>query len=92
MTRRSTGLWRRAAGARPAAAWTSSRRPRGRSWSWPSGGVDATRPDGLVAPAVSAEISSPEATTILIADDDPTIVRLLTLTLAAGGLPAADGQ
>ena len=60
-----------------------------------SSGVDVTRPDGLVAPAVSSEISSPGAATILIADDDPTIVRLLTLTLEPQGfrlLTASDGE
>ena len=58
-------------------------------------GVDVTRPYGLVAPAVSAGISSPGAATILIADDDPTIVRLLTLTLEPQGfrlLTASDGE
>lgn len=60
-----------------------------------SSGVDTTRPDGLTAPAVSAEIAPPEAATILIADDDPTIVRLLTLTLEPQGfrlLTASDGE
>jgi CheY-like chemotaxis protein/phosphoribosyl 1,2-cyclic phosphodiesterase len=60
-----------------------------------SNGVDATRPDGLTPPAAPAEISLPETATILIADDDPTIVRLLTLTLEPQGfrlLTASDGE
>ena len=95
MTRRSTGLWRCAAGARPAAALDVFAAAEGQVVELAGGGVDAARPDGLVAPAVSAEISSPEAATILIADDDPTIVRLLTLTLAPQGfrlLTASDGE
>jgi DNA-binding response OmpR family regulator len=41
------------------------------------------------------EASSPETATILIADDDPTIVQLLTLTLGPQGfrlLTANDGE
>src|SRR5262245_22407705 len=56
---------------------------------------DATRRDGLTQAVARAEPSLPESATILIADDDPTIVRLLTLTLAPQGfrlLTASDGQ
>jgi CheY-like chemotaxis protein/phosphoribosyl 1,2-cyclic phosphodiesterase len=58
------------------------------------GGRDAVRP-GPAAPAATARVSHEEAATILIADDDPTIVRLLTLTLEPQGfrlLTASDGE
>jgi len=57
--------------------------------------VDTTRSEGPVATSAHAHITSAEATTILIADDDPTIVKLLTLTLAPQGfrlLTASDGE
>jgi CheY-like chemotaxis protein/phosphoribosyl 1,2-cyclic phosphodiesterase len=59
------------------------------------GAADAARPDGGAASAVPVEASSPETATILIADDDPTIVQLLTLTLGPQGfrlLTANDGE
>jgi CheY-like chemotaxis protein/phosphoribosyl 1,2-cyclic phosphodiesterase len=58
-------------------------------------GIDVTRPDGGVPSVAPAEASSPEMATILIADDDPTIVRLLALTLGPLGfrlLTASDGE
>jgi CheY-like chemotaxis protein/phosphoribosyl 1,2-cyclic phosphodiesterase len=58
-------------------------------------GIDVARPDGGVPSVAPAEASSPETATILIADDDPTIVRLLTLTLGPQGfrlLTASDGE
>jgi CheY-like chemotaxis protein/phosphoribosyl 1,2-cyclic phosphodiesterase len=60
-----------------------------------SGGVEAAGPERQVAPAVQARISPAGTPTILIADDDPTIVRLLTLTLEPQGfrvLTASDGE
>ncbi|HEY7141281.1 MAG TPA: response regulator [Methylomirabilota bacterium] len=60
-----------------------------------SGGIEGVRSDGLTAPVVPVEVPPAEAATILIADDDPTIVRLLTLTLAPQGfrlLTASDGE
>src|SRR5262245_51577652 len=59
---------------------------------------DATgglRPGEPAAPVVPAGIPSAEGATILIADDDPTVVRLLTLTLEPQGfrlLTASDGE
>ena len=60
-----------------------------------SGGFEAAGPERQVAPAVQAGISPVGTPTILIADDDPTIVRLLTLTLEPQGfrvLTASDGE
>jgi CheY-like chemotaxis protein/phosphoribosyl 1,2-cyclic phosphodiesterase len=60
-----------------------------------SEGIDAVRPERPVGSVAPAGISPTEAATILIADDDPTIVRLLTLTLAPQGfrlLTASDGE
>ena len=60
-----------------------------------SGEIDAIRPRGMFTPVVSTGISPPGAATILIADDDPTIVRLLSLTLEPQGfrlLTASDGE
>jgi CheY-like chemotaxis protein len=60
-----------------------------------SGGIDAIRPRGMFTPVASTGISTPGAATILIADDDPTIVRLLSLTLEPQGfrlLTASDGE
>jgi CheY-like chemotaxis protein/glyoxylase-like metal-dependent hydrolase (beta-lactamase superfamily II) len=57
--------------------------------------VDTIRSEGPVAAAAPPDVASVEATTILIADDDPTIVQLLTLTLAPQGfrlLTASDGE
>jgi CheY-like chemotaxis protein len=57
--------------------------------------LDADRPDGGVASAAPVEAASHEGATILIADDDPTIVRLLTLTLGPQGfrlVTASDGE
>jgi CheY-like chemotaxis protein/phosphoribosyl 1,2-cyclic phosphodiesterase len=58
------------------------------------GAVDARAEESATA-AAPAGIPPAEAATILIADDDPTIVRLLTLTLAPQGfrlLTASDGE
>jgi CheY-like chemotaxis protein/phosphoribosyl 1,2-cyclic phosphodiesterase len=58
-------------------------------------GLDAARLGGGVASAAPAGAASPETATILIADDDPTIVRLLTLTLGPQGfrlVTASDGE
>jgi CheY-like chemotaxis protein/phosphoribosyl 1,2-cyclic phosphodiesterase len=58
-------------------------------------GLDGTRPHGGVVSAAPAGAGSPEPATILIADDDPTIVRLLTLTLGPQGfrlVTAGDGE
>ena len=57
--------------------------------------IDESRPDGSLATAAAAGSSSQGSVTILIADDDPTIVSLLTLTLAPQGfrlLTANDGE
>jgi CheY-like chemotaxis protein/phosphoribosyl 1,2-cyclic phosphodiesterase len=59
------------------------------------GATDDIRPERPVTAASSAGIPPAEAATILIADDDPTIVRLLTLTLEPQGfrlLTASDGE
>src|SRR5262245_50104397 len=58
-------------------------------------GIDNIRPAGRAPVPTPAGISSVETATILIADDDPTIVRLLTLTLEPQGfrlLTASDGE
>lgn len=57
--------------------------------------LDAVRPDGESVPDVPTGAAPPETATILIADDDPTIVRLLTLTLGPQGfrlVTASDGE
>src|SRR5262245_55396871 len=56
---------------------------------------DAARAHAAVETPAPAETASLDGTTILIADDDPTIVRLLTLTLQPQGfrlLTAKDGE
>ena len=58
-------------------------------------GPDASRPDRGITSAAPAGAASREPATILIADDDPTIVRLLTLTLGPQGfrlVTAGDGE
>jgi CheY-like chemotaxis protein/phosphoribosyl 1,2-cyclic phosphodiesterase len=58
-------------------------------------GVDAVRVEAPVVAPAAAETAAVETATILIADDDPTIVRLLTLTLQPQGfrlLTASDGE
>jgi CheY-like chemotaxis protein/phosphoribosyl 1,2-cyclic phosphodiesterase len=58
-------------------------------------GLDGARSGSGVASATPAGDASHEAATILIADDDPTIVRLLTLTLGPQGfrlVTASDGE
>jgi CheY-like chemotaxis protein/phosphoribosyl 1,2-cyclic phosphodiesterase len=58
-------------------------------------GLGGMRPERPTATPVAADPSAAAATTILIADDDPTIVRLLTLTLGPQGfrlVTAGDGE
>jgi CheY-like chemotaxis protein len=60
-------------------------------------GTDAgsSRPERPVGPARPADVSPAEGATILIADDDPTIVRLHALTLGPQGfrlVTASDGE
>jgi CheY-like chemotaxis protein len=58
-------------------------------------GIDVVRPESPAVSAAQAELPPARPATILIADDDPTIVRLLTLTLEPQGfrlLTASDGE
>jgi CheY-like chemotaxis protein/phosphoribosyl 1,2-cyclic phosphodiesterase len=60
-----------------------------------SAAVGGTRAEQPVTAASPVAASTADAATILIADDDPTIVRLLTLTLEPQGfrlLTASDGE
>jgi Response regulators consisting of a CheY-like receiver domain and a winged-helix DNA-binding domain len=90
-TKRSIASWRRVVGAPvlPGADSRSCRRPKGKN----CGSSNAT-PKHRQRPARrSREEGWPH--TILVADDDPTIVRLLTLALEQDGfrvVTASDGE
>ncbi len=83
--------WRHAGSAskRPEAGWRCLPPRRGRSWSWSGAWPGAA----LRAPPATAAVPADagrEPLTILIADDDPTVVKILVATLRRR-LPALDG-